>query len=75
MNMIIPLDMSEIVKRSKAWYVLPIVIGIFGGIISYFAVRKDDPKLGKNCLIVGIIMLVIDTVMGVTMILFSELMV
>lgn len=64
--------MSELVSRSKAWYILPIVIGIFGGIISYFAVRKDDPKLGKNCLIVGIIMLIIDVIMGVYMILFSD---
>ena len=27
---------------------------IIGGVIAYFAVRKDDPKLAKNCIIWGL---------------------
>jgi len=63
--------MSEIKTRSKAWYILPVLMGIIGGLISYFAVRKDDPKLGKNCLIVGIIMFGINLSIGIISILLS----
>ena len=65
--------MSEPRTRSKAWYLLPIFIGIIGGIIAYFAVKNDDPKLGKNCLIVGIIVLVINVSAGLFIGLFSSL--
>jgi len=41
-------------KRSAAWYLLPIFIGVIGGIIGYFAVRHDDPSLAKKLLYVGI---------------------
>lgn len=63
--------MSESRTRSKAWYILPVLMGIIGGLISYFAVRKDDPKLGKNCLIIGIVMFVANIVIGIIMMLFS----
>ncbi len=56
--------MIELRSRSKAWYILPIFIGIIGDIIAYFAVRNDDPKLDKNCLIVGIIVLAINLTAG-----------
>lgn len=67
--------MSEVRTRSKAWYVLPVILGIIGGLIAYFAVKNDDPKLGKNCLIVGIIMFVINISIGVFVVLFSVLLV
>jgi len=41
-------------RRSAAWYLLPIFIGVIGGIIGYFAVRHDDPGLAKKLLYVGI---------------------
>ena len=41
-------------KRSAAWYLLPIFVGVIGGIIGYFAVRHDDPNLAKKLLYVGI---------------------
>jgi hypothetical protein len=56
--------MTEPRSRSKAWYILPIFIGIIGGVIAYFAVKNDDPKLGKNCLIVGIVVLAINLTAG-----------
>lgn len=64
--------MSEQRTRSKAWYILPIFIGIIGGIIAYFAVKTDDPKLGKNYLIVGIAVLVINISFFMIMVLFSD---
>lgn len=36
--------------RSSAWYLLPIFFSILGGLISYFALRNDDPSKAKNCL-------------------------
>ena len=41
-------------KRSAAWYLLPIFVGVIGGIIGYFAVRYDDPSMAKRLLYVGI---------------------
>lgn len=38
---------------SKAWYLLPLVFALPGGIIHYAAVRKDDPKQAKRGLILG----------------------
>ena len=67
--------MSEPRTRSKAWYILPVFMGIIGGIIAYFAVKRDDPKLGSNCLKVGIVMFVINLSVGFFMGFFSELMI
>jgi len=33
-------------------------------VIAYFAVRKDDPKLAKNCIIGGLIFFVYYFLMG-----------
>ena len=41
--------------RSKWWFLLPIFFHIIGGVIAYFVIREDDPKLAKNCLLLGII--------------------
>lgn len=46
-------------QRSGAWYLLPIFFGWIGGLISYFAIRHDDPKKAKNCLILGIVLTVL----------------
>ena len=36
--------------RSRAWYLVPIFFGLIGGIIAYFAIRRDDPQKAKKCL-------------------------
>ncbi|EGP93578.1 hypothetical protein MY1_0816 [Nitrosarchaeum koreense MY1] len=51
---------------------MPIIFGIIGGLVSYFIVKKEDPKLGKNCLIVGVIHFIIDVTIGIIMMMFSE---
>jgi len=38
-------------QRSSWWYILPILFGIIGGIIAYFAIRKDDRQKPKNACI------------------------
>ena len=45
--------------RSNAWYLLPIFVGMIGGIIGYLIIRKDDPRKAKNCIYIGILMMAI----------------
>ena len=33
---------------------MPIFIGLIGGIVAYFAIRRDDPQKAKRCLMIGI---------------------
>jgi len=51
-------------QRSGLWYLLPIIFGIIGGIIAYFVIKQDDPDKAKNCLYLGIVLLIIDIVAG-----------
>lgn len=45
---------EEAKKRSGAWYLLPILLTVVGGVIAYFVIKEDDPKKAKNCLYLGI---------------------
>lgn len=53
-------------KRSSWWYLAPILIGIIGGVVAYFLLKKDDPQLAKNCLIVGAIISGVGFLIGFT---------
>src|SRR5829696_4575118 len=44
------------VKRSRLWYLLPIFLGIIGGVAAYFYLRASDPTLAKSTLWLGIIL-------------------
>lgn len=44
------------VKRSRLWYLLPIFLGVIGGVATYFYLRASDPTLAKNSLWLGIIL-------------------
>ncbi|MDI1496327.1 MAG: putative membrane protein [Cenarchaeum symbiont of Oopsacas minuta] len=54
--------------HSSLWLLMPIIFGLIGGIIAYFVLRKDDPKLAKNCIYLGFALfgfgLVIMTIFG-----------
>ena len=52
--------MAQEKTRSSLWYILPIFIGIIGGVIAYFVIKQDDPIKAKNCLKLGIIMLILN---------------
>ena len=54
-------DVSNAVtaKKSNAWYLLPIFLGIIGGIIAYFVLRNSDSRKARNCLIIGIAILIV----------------
>lgn len=45
--------------RSNIWYLLPIFLGLIGGVIAYFVLRNDDPKKAKNCIYLGIVLAII----------------
>ncbi len=52
-------------KRSNWWYLLPIFLGIIGGIIAYFALRKDDRDKAKKCMYVGLALFAIGIIVDV----------
>ena len=54
-------------SRSNWWFLLPIFIGLIGGIIAYFVLRNDDPRKAKNCLYLGIILAIIGIVLNLTL--------
>ena len=45
--------------RSNWWYLLPIFLGMIGGIIAYFAIRKDDLPKAKKCIYLSLILLAV----------------
>ncbi len=51
--------------RSNWWFLLPIFVGLIGGIIAYFVLRQDDPNKAKNCLYLGIILAIIGMMLNV----------
>ncbi len=46
--------MSEVRTRSNWWYLLPIGLGVIGGIIAYLVLRKEDYDMARDCFIWGI---------------------
>ena len=52
-------------SRSNLWYLLPIFLGLIGGIIAYFVLRKDDPKKAKNCLYLSMVLAVIGIILNI----------
>ena len=58
--------------RSGWWYLVPILFGLVGGIIGYFALRKDDPKKAKNCLILGGILTIINILVSTSLVFVSD---
>ena len=51
--------------RSNAWFLLPIFFGIIGGIIAFFILRQDDPRKARNCLYLGIALMVAGIVLNI----------
>lgn len=56
--------------KSNVWFLLPILLGLIGGIIAFFILRQDDPTKAKNCLYLGIVMMIIGIILN--MILLSS---
>jgi hypothetical protein len=41
---------------TKAWYLLPIFLGLIGGIIMFAVLRNEDRGMAKKGLLVGILL-------------------
>lgn len=54
-------------RRSRMWYLVPIFLGIIGGVIAWFALRKSDGALAKNCVIVGLVSSLLSVILSVLM--------
>ncbi len=52
-------------SRSNAWFLLPIFFGVIGGIIAFFIIRNDDPRKAKNCLYLGLVLIVIGIILNI----------
>lgn len=50
--------------RSNWWFLLPIFLGLIGGIIAYFVLRNDDYGKAKNCLYLGIVLAIVGLAMA-----------
>jgi len=62
-----PVHMYTERPRSGLWFLLPIFLGIVGGVISYFILRHDDPRKAKNTLYLGIVLTAIPIVMSLAL--------
>ena len=54
-------------RRSNWWYLLPIFFGIIGGIIAYFAIRRDDREKAKKCMYLGLILLAVGIILDISL--------
>ena len=62
---------EEYEQSSKLWYLVPIFLGIIGGLIAFLILKKDNPKLAKRCLIVGILLTIIPVIIGFSVVLYG----
>jgi hypothetical protein len=46
---------NAIKKPSRLWYLLPLLLGLIGGLVGYFELKAKDRKMAKRILIVGIV--------------------
>ncbi len=44
---------------------LPIFFGMIGGIIAYFILRQSDPQKAKNCLYLGLVLMLIGIIFNI----------
>jgi len=47
---------------------VPVLFGMIGGIIGYYALRRDDPQKAKKCLYLGLILTAINIIANVALV-------
>lgn len=52
-------------KPSAALWILPIILGIIGGIIAWAIAKDKDPKMAKNMLLLGLILTILGVIVTV----------
>ena len=55
-------------KRSNWWFLVPILFGIIGGIIGFFALKRDAPEKAKKCLYLGLVLTVINIIANIALV-------
>ena len=60
-------------KPSKAWYLLPIFLGVIGGIIGYFLLKDRNKKMAERLLITGVIIWVVGFILSIVIVVFGAL--
>ncbi len=50
-------------QRSNLWFLLPIFVGLLGGIIAFLFLRKNDPEKAKNVIYLSLVLLLRDFLM------------
>lgn len=51
--------MAESSDKNKLWYLLPIILGILGGVIGYFLTKRKNKKFAERLLLVGLVVFLI----------------
>jgi hypothetical protein len=59
---------GELYSPSKAWYILPFLLGFIGGLIGYIGVKDRDEGMAESLLLLGILMTFIMVVIGLSLI-------
>lgn len=59
-------------RPSVAWYLVPILLGLIGGLIMYFALRGRDKQMAKLGLIVGFLTFIASIVISAAVIFFGD---
>jgi len=49
---------------------LPIFFGMIGGAIAFFVLRHDDPHKARNCLYLGILLMMIGIILNILIFMF-----
>ena len=60
--------------RSRWWYLLPVFLGVIGGVIAWVALKSYDEKLAKNCLILGVSIHIIEIMIFVGLEVSSDIL-
>ena len=55
--------MSNERVRSLWWILSPVFLHLIGGIIAYFVLRNNDPRLAKFCIQLGLLLQFINLVL------------
>ena len=58
--------------RTNWWYLIPIFLGLIGGIIAWFALKTFDRKFAKNCLMFSVFLDVFKVMVFVGLLMAGE---
>jgi len=61
-------EREETLEPSLAWYLVPFLFGILGGIVAYVAVKDKDEDMASGLLLFGIIWTVVAVVLYIAII-------